>query len=330
MPSSRNCARMALIGAASNFRALCASLWNRVALVLTAALLAVVWVLPALAVERGTVFEARRMPSRILGKDVAYTVYLPPKYEQSNRRYPVVYLLHGGWGGGNEDWFRHGGVDHILDRMIASGELPPLIAVTPEGRRDEADEFYTYYMNDADGGYRWKDMFHQEFIQHVERTYRVIAGRSARNAIGLSMGGYAALAYAFKDPELFASVAVLSGAIRTDWQVAYLDQAGYDRRFGKAWGMGLEGKERLNEHYRANSVFELLKSFVPAAEKPTQFYFDCGADDVFFAGNAALHIKMRQRGIEHRFQIREGRHEWPYWRKTVPDALRFVADSFRR
>ena len=314
---------------AGRFKTSSVSILAWVGLAVAAMVIALSSAPPASAADRGTVYENRRMPSRILGKDVRYTVYLPPKYDVSNRKYPVVYLLHGGWGGGNEDWFRHGGVTHFLDTMIASGEFPPMIAVTPEGRRDEADEYYTYYMNDADGGYRWKDMFHEEFIQHVEGTYRVIGGKSARHAIGLSMGGYAAVAYAFQDPELFAGVAVLSGAFRTDRQIQYLDQAGYDRRYGKAWGMGLEGKDRLNAQYRANSVFELLKSYEPSPERPTKFYFDCGSDDVFFAGNAFLHIAMRHRGIKHRFQIREGRHEWPYWRMTVPDALRFVADTFR-
>ncbi|MBP0616496.1 alpha/beta hydrolase [Jiella mangrovi] len=270
------------------------------------------------------------MPSRILGKDVYYTVYLPPNYDAGNRKYPLVYLMHGGWDGRNEDWFRYGGVDQILDRMINSGELPPFIAVTPEGRRDEDNQFYTYYMNDADGGYRWEDMFRQEFMPHVEKTYRVIEGKYARNIIGLSMGGYAAIAYALKDPELFASAAVLSGAFRTDAQTIALDQSGYDKRYGKAWGLGLRGVERLNEHYRANSVFELAKGFEPTGWGQTRFYIDCGADDVFFDGNAALHIAMRDLKIDHRFRVREGKHDWNYWRMAVPDALKFAGDTFRK
>ena len=301
----------------------------QIVLAITVALGALMAV-PAAATENGTVYEERRMPSRILGKDVYYTVYLPPNYDAGNRKYPVVYLMHGGWDGRNEDWFRYGGVDQILDRMINSGELPPFIAVTPEGRRDDDNKFYTYYMNDADGGYRWEDMFLEEFLPHVESSYRIIEGKSARNIIGLSMGGYAAIAYSMKDPELFASAAVLSGAFRTDAQTIGLDQSGYDKRYGKAWGIGLRGADRLNEHYRANSVFELAKSFQPRAYGQTQFYIDCGADDVFFDGNAALHIAMRDLKISHRFRVREGKHDWNYWRMAVPDALKFAGDTFRK
>ena len=68
----------------------------QIVLAITVALGALMAV-PAAATENGTVYEERRMPSRILGKDVYYTVYLPPNYDAGNRKYPVVYLMHGGW-----------------------------------------------------------------------------------------------------------------------------------------------------------------------------------------------------------------------------------------
>ena len=280
------------------------------------------------AAEPGTVYEQRRMPSRILGKDVHFTVYLPPDYERGNRSYPVVYLLHGGWDGENEDWFRFGGANRMLDQMIEQGDIPPVIAVTPDARRDETSPFDTYYMNDADGGYRWEDMFLEEFVPYIDKAYRTIPQRSARGAVGLSMGGYAAVAYGMKYPDLFAGAAILSGAFRTDEQIVALDQPGYDKRYGKAWGENLEGKSRLNAAYRANSVFELAKTLVPGAYGQTRFYFDCGADDVFFAGNAALHLQLQDLKIQHRFMVREGKHEWDYWRSGLREALLFVGDVF--
>jgi enterochelin esterase-like enzyme len=278
----------------------------------------------------GTVKEGQFMSSQILKKNVEFTVYLPPGYGRDERKYPVIYLMHGGGGGKNHDWYRYGGADRVFDRLIEEGKMPPFIAVTPEGRRDDEDKFNTYYMNDADGKYRWQDMFVEELVPHIEKTFPIIPGRRSRAVLGLSMGGYAAVAYSMKYPDMFAGAAALSAAFRTDQQVVDLDQAGYDRRYGKAWGTGLTGRNRLNQAYYANSVLDLVDKVSPEAIRKTKLYIDCGSYDDFFVGNAELHLKLTKRGVEHRFMAREGGHDWPYWRSGLEEATLFIGKVFRQ
>lgn len=285
----------------------------------------------AFADTAGQVAFDRTMSSEILNKEVQYTIYLPPEFSE-DRDYPVIYLMHGGGDGDNSDWYLNGRADATFDRLINDGQVPPFIAVTPDGRRDDTMEYNTYYMNDADGGYMWEDMFVEEFVPFIEETYPAIPTEGARAIMGLSMGGYAALAYALKYPDMFAASAGLSPAIRTDRQITELEQEGYDRRYGKAWGLGLEGEARLNDAYYSNSVFHLIET-IPADDlAATEFMIDTGSDDVFFEGSVLMHSMLRapRAGDErtfnssHRFMIREGGHNWTYWRDGLPEATRFV------
>jgi enterochelin esterase-like enzyme len=281
--------------------------------------------------ERGRVEEHLTLNSTILGKPVEYSIYLPPDYRTSERHYPIIYMLHGGDDGEDADWFRFAKINVMLDRLIGSGDIPAVIVVTPDGRREAANRNYTYYMNDADGVFRWEDMFVQDFVPTIEKQYRAIGTEKARAIAGLSMGGYAALAYAMRHPELFVAAAALSAALRTDNQIVSMDQAGYDRRYGKAWGMGLVGVTRLNDRYRDYSVLDMVDALPLQNLKATPLYIDCGAEDrFFFDGNAILHEKLRDKGVTHAFMSRPGGHDWDYWRSGMEGAVRFVAGRLQR
>jgi len=303
---------------------------SRRALALAAAAPALLAARPARAIPAGRVEEGRTAPSAVLGKEVRYSVYLPPDHDGSRRAYPLIYMLHGGESGTDTDWFRFGRLNVLLDRLTAEGRIPACIVVSPNAQRDEANRNNTYYMNDADGRFRWEDMFFADFMPFIERTHRVIPGRDGRAIAGLSMGGYGALAYALRHPGTFLGAAGLSAAFRTDAQITAMDQPGYDRRYGMAWGMGLTGEARLNEPYRAYSVLDMVDRLPVATLRATPFYLDCGAEDRFFDGQAILHQKLRDRDVPHVFMIRPGRHDWDYWRSGSEGALLFLAHLFQR
>lgn len=283
-----------------------------------------------LAAGQGKVDESSSIKSQILAKDIEYAVYLPPDYDISTRHYPIVYLMHGGGDGEFTDWLRFGNIALTLDNMIADGAIPPMIVVTPNGQRDKANQYNTYYMNDADGDYRWEDMFIQEFIPAIEQKYRVIKSKQYRAIAGLSMGGYASLAYSMRHPEMFNAAAALSAAFRTDEQVVTMDDAGYERRYGHAWGIGLKGNDRINDAYRSYSVLDLVTSLPLKDLQQTAFYMDCGTNDDFFIGNAELHMRLKKRGVDHRFMAREGAHNWDYWRSGTEGAFRFLGQQFMK
>ena len=61
-----------------------------------------------------------------------------------------------------------------------------------------------------------------------------------------------------------------------------------------------------------------------------RWYIDCGDDDYLFEGNSLMHIKMRKKGVKHEFRIRDGAHNWTYWRTALPSVLEFISQKFHQ
>src|SRR5690606_23976234 len=81
--------------------------------------------------QEGQVFETRTVKSEILKMDRKYAIYLPAGYDESDRSYPVLYLLHGS-GNNHTGWVQFGQVQHIADKTIADGNAGPMIIVMPD------------------------------------------------------------------------------------------------------------------------------------------------------------------------------------------------------
>lgn len=260
--------------------------------------------------------------SDVLGQRVQYAIYLPPGYGEGYRTYPVVYLLHGGGTGQPSDWFTLAGLDQILDRLIDEGKIRPFIAIAPDGRRDQANEVATYFLDDRDGTFLWEKMFFEEFIPAVEARHRAIGGGDARAILGMSMGALAGIVFQLRAPDSFAGVAGLSTAFRTEQQVLDLPQPDYRSRYAGVLGAGLSGQDRLNEAWTAILAETLVtKTDKTRFSRVPRLYFDIGADDPFFEGTADFHVKLRDAGIRHRFRVSEGGHDWIFWREALEGAV---------
>lgn len=271
----------------------------------------------------GQVHEGLKCPSAILGRDVAYAVYLPPDYAASTRRYPVVYLLHG-YTDDESGWVQFGEVGLAVDRAIAERAIPPMIIVMPDGG-------VSFYINDAAGRTRYEDMFVGELIPFIDRTYRTRPKREFRGLAGLSMGGWGTLVYALRHTDLFAAGAAFSAAVWSDEDVTGMKQENWDRLLGPLFGAkGLAGQARLTAHFRATSPLALAGSLPEDQLKTVRLYIDCGDDDFLIAGNCALHLLLAGRKIPHEFRVRDGGHTWTYWRTGIIDGLKFIGESFHR
>ena len=288
------------------------------ALVLAAGLTLLAFAAPA----AGQVREGLRMTSAVLGRDVAYAVYLPPDYAVSARRYPVVYLLHG-YTDNESGWVQFGEIGPAADRAIADRVLPPMIIVMPDGG-------VAWYVNDHRNKVRWEDMFVKEFIPHIDATFRTRRDREFRGVAGLSMGGWGTLVYALRHPELFAAAAAFSAAVWTDDDVVAMKQDMWDKILGPVFGAGLSEKARLTPHFRQYSPLELAKTLPEESLKKVRLYLDCGDKDFLIRGNCALHLLLTDRKIPHEFRVRDGSHTWSYWRSGIVDGLAFIGESFRR
>jgi enterochelin esterase family protein len=137
-------------------------------------------------------------------------VYLPPGYEESETRYPVVYLLSGFTGRGtfmlNDSAFDEP-IQERMDRLIATGQVQPMILVMPDG-------FTRYggsqYLNSSATG-PYEDHLIRELLPFIDQRYRTRAEAGYRAIAGKSSGGYGALVQTMRHPELFGAVACHSG-----------------------------------------------------------------------------------------------------------------------
>jgi enterochelin esterase-like enzyme len=293
---------------------------------LAAALSAVLALLPVRAAGAPAgqaVAEGLRFRSKVLGRDVAYAVYVPPDYGTSSRRYPVVYLLHG-LTDDESGWIQFGEIGRAADEALAAGEIPPMIIIMPDGGT-------TFYINDAAGQFRWEDMFIEELIPHIDATYRTRPKREFRGLAGLSMGGWGTLVHAFRHPDLFAAGAAFSAAAWQDADVLGMKQDGWDRHFGPLFGAkGTEGQARLTPHFRRHNPLDLAQTLPEDSLKKVRLYIDCGDDDFLIKANCALHGVLLDRKIPHEFRVRDGGHAWSYWRSGIIEGLKFIGQSFHR
>jgi enterochelin esterase-like enzyme len=275
-----------------------------------------------LSAQTGKVLEGLTMESKILGYEVNFSVYLPPDYDHSERSYPVVYLLHG-YSDDETAWVQFGEVNLAADRAIARREIPPMIIIMPDAK-------ITWYINSADDKVRYEDMFFDEFIPFVENKYRIRKKREYRGISGLSMGGYGALIYSLHHPEIFAACAAFSSGVFTHEEIVNLDQNNYDNWFEVAFGTGTKGNKRLTAHLYKHSVLEQMKKVPEMKGKKVRYYLDCGDDDFLYKGNSQLHILMRDLKIPHEYIVRDGSHNWQYWRTGITNGLKFIGESFHR
>ena len=271
-----------------------------------------------------TTYEGKSIDSKILNQPVKYSVILPKDYNESEKKYPVVYLLHG-LGGYDYTWLEHGRLSQHIDEAVRKNEIQPMIYVMPEGYR-------TYYVNDYYGKFLYQDMFVKELVPFIDANYRTIQDKDHRATVGFSMGGFGALILPLKHPEVFSVCVPLSISIRTDDQYMAEDQTEWDEQWGKLFGgVGLSGKERITKYYKENSPFHLLNKGNLKQFKDLKIFIDNGDDEQTLSkSNEALHILLRDLNINHEFRVRNGGHTFEYWRGSLTNGLHFIDDAFNK
>ncbi len=269
--------------------------------------------------QQGKAIESLSFVSAILKDTVNCSVALPFNYETSGRSYPVVYLLHG-YTNDETTWLRTGGLQDILARGIQNGDMTEMILVMPDG----AD---TRYCNDYRHKRPWRDMFIKEFIPWIERKYRIISAWESRAIAGQSMGGYGALMLAMNHPHVFSTCVALGAALCADEDLAARPKEKYDRYWGAIYGEDLEGEARITETWKSHNPLDLVQTIPEEKLRAVRFYMDCGDDDLRTKGNSILHLRMLEAGIPHEYRVRQGGHDWQYWRTGIYEGLKFISEN---
>jgi S-formylglutathione hydrolase FrmB len=244
--------------------------------------------------------ECSTLKSRILARDVPYCVMLPPSYAQDKtRRYPVAYYLHGL--GDNEQSLVNLGGWSIYDRLTSQKKIGEFVVAAPAG-------FTSFYINSRDGKFRYEDFFMEEFLPAMEKKYRIGTSRSQRGIMGISMGGFGAMHYAFKYPEKFAAVSANMPAL-----IERLPRD-FPQEKHQQLMVAIFGDPPDLPFYERNSAFHLARTAPLPALKRMTIYFDCGAQDRygFNTGTEAMDKLLTQRGVPHEAHIYPGGHDWPY------------------
>jgi enterochelin esterase-like enzyme len=264
--------------------------------------------------QTGKVFDNVSMTSKILKMERNYAVYLPPDYETSERSYPVLYLLHGATDD-HTGWVQFGEVLRITDEAIKAGTATPMIIIMPD-----ADTVKMGYFNVGD--WKYEDFFFEEFMPHVEKKYRIKGEKRYRAIAGLSMGGGGSFMYALHHPELFSSACPLSA------YVGPLTLNDLKSRWSQTNVKYTE--KQAQDYFEKHNALELLKTVPTDKVKSVRWYIDCGDDDFLYEGNSLVHIEMKKKGIPHEYRVRDGAHNWTYWRAALPNVLGFVSDAFHQ
>lgn len=207
----------------------------------------------------------------------------------------------------------YGMLKTFMDRGIASGEVAPMIVVTPDanfGTRRVS------YFNDPDNNFNFENFFFKEFIPYIEKTYRCRTERGSRAVAGASMGGGAAFFYALHHPEMFSVSCPLSAAIR-EYEKSYLTQRYPEMK-----------EPELMEWYKQYNVYELFRQMPEDQRNSVSWYIACGDDDALSVNNVLLHADLKKMNVQHEFRILDGKHDWVFWRSVLPDMLRFVSAAF--
>lgn len=258
--------------------------------------------------------------SAILGRAVDYCVALPPGFDSSGAtRYPTLYFLHGLFED-DRSWSERGG-ERLWEDLTARGEIGKFIVVLPDAGK-------TFYVNSLDGRDRYEDFFIQELVPAIDRAYPTLAEPAARGVTGTSMGGYGALHYGMRHPNVFGSASAHSAALLPKFP----NPIPTEGRWG-FYARILQGPfgSPLNEAYwEANSPLTL-------AEHPEHFaglklYFDCGDQDRygFEEGAKLLDQVLTAHGFPHDSAIRPGGHGWNYLLQYMPYSLKFHWQYFHK
>ncbi len=241
--------------------------------------------------------------SEALKREMKYRVYIPNEYRTTSTYYPVLYLLHG-YGDDQSAWSAsdHGDMKKICDEWFAAHPDQKRIVVMP-------DALKTWYRDSFDDSSKYETYFFNELIPHVQARFRIKDDKASRAVAGLSMGGYGTALYALRHPDYFSAAVPMSAALFAPRDVR---------------GDG-SNDQAVREYVEGNNPIALLSKLTDDQKKSIRFLLDCGDDDFLLQGNLAFFAEARKLGVPCELRVRNGGHEWGYWRVSLPMALEFIA-----
>jgi enterochelin esterase-like enzyme len=232
------------------------------------------------AVAHGTI-DTLTYESKTVGTNRKTLIYTPPGYTK-DKKYPVLYLLHG-IGGDEKEWLNGGTPQIILDNLYAQGKIEPMIVVLPNGRAMKDDRATGNIMApDKVAAFATfeKDLLN-DLIPFIENKYPVMADPEHRAIAGLSMGGGQSLNFGLGNLAQFAWVGSFSAAPNTK-----------------------KPEELVPDPEAAKNKLKLL-------------FISCGAGDGLIAFSKRTHEYLLEKGVPHIYYIEPGVHDFKVWKNGL-------------
>lgn len=265
-------------------------------------------------------------------RTMKYDIVLPPGYEEGDKRYPVIYLLHG-YMQNYTVWGRN------LGASFYARELGELILVLP----DAGNTWFVNYASSVEGKNQWEDYLIEDVIGHVDANFRTVDDRAGRALAGLSMGGFGAFSVGLRHPDMFISLGSTSGALnyardraeaiaaakildrnaRSPEQQEAIDRAdefisgiidipGFSMQDERTpQGVDFATQEQALAYDPFQIIFNVSKSNLP------HFYIDAGTEDGLVTVAREYMGLLLMNDVPFDFMQGRGKHNSEYWRRSV-------------
>lgn len=223
----------------------------------------------------GTLSTDIRISSKILGYDLQYRVYLPEAYDQT-LHYPVMFLSDG------QNYLAKGKLDSVLDHLISSQQINPVVAVFLDPRDPddlETNRRQQQFLCNVD----FLKFYVDELIPTIEKNYEVINTREGRTIAGVSFGGTNGACFGLFGYEYFSGIAMQSPA--------------------------------------NHPIPRMLPTWAEVPKMPLKLFLSTGTPDDNTEDNRAFHAVLREKGYDMKYiEVDEG-HNWDNWRLLLDDIL---------
>jgi enterochelin esterase-like enzyme len=217
--------------------------------------------------------------STTVGTTRKLNIYTPPGYTK-DKKYPVLYLLHG-IGGDETEWQRFATVDVLADNLIQAGKLRDVIIVMPNGRAQKNDKAEGNVFAAAPSFAVFEKDLLTDVIPFIEKTYSILPGRENRAIAGLSMGGGQTLNFGFGNADKFGAIGAFSSAPNT-----------------------LDG-------------VKLIPDPDVTRKRQTYIYLSCGSKDSLFGISRKTHVYLADKKITHHWNVDSHAHDPTHWRNNL-------------
>ncbi len=255
---------------------------------------------PAFVTRVGTIDQLSIASPALGGRRQLVFVYLPPGYrEETARRYPVLYLLHG-FPGRPAAFLQTVRVAIVEDILLAKHVGQPMLLVMPSGSSGSFTD--KEWANGVRPHEQWETWVTRDLVSTIDRSYRTVRAARGRGIAGLSEGGYAAINMALHRPGEFGLVESWSGYARADNNKSI---------FG--------GRHALLRRNSPLDQLPLVAGKIRASH--TYFWLYSGKSDRLRFQNAEFARELVRAGIPSRFRLIPGGHDWSLWRGQASRAL---------